>query len=102
MPVIAKMSTASVEDFGMSKRLKLNAVYDNRVNLGDNAENKSFTKATPWGECIMTIDNPYASKQFRLASDAPDYRQASTHYVVFVDAEHNSLEDVQAAIASLK
>lgn len=103
MSVIAKMHVTSVEDFGgSSKRLKLNAVYDGAVNTGDNAENKSFTKATPWGECVMTVDNPYASQQFRLNSGAPDYKPASTHYVVFVDAEKHTLEEVMVALASLQ
>lgn len=62
MTVRAKFRVSSVEDFGQSKQLKLNAVYEG--SLGENEENRRFTKATPNGEIKMTVDNPYASDQF--------------------------------------
>jgi hypothetical protein len=52
----------SVEDFGQSKKVKLAAVYEGE--LSDDERAKRFTKATPWGELAMTIDNPDASVQF--------------------------------------
>jgi hypothetical protein len=101
MNVIAKMQTASVEDYGTSKKLKLTAIHDNNINTGSNAENKSFTRATPWGECVMTIDNPYAVEQFRLPQGAPDYKQGSQHYVIFVNADEHTLDDVHRALGAL-
>lgn len=67
MSVRAKFRVSSVEDFGQSKLLKLNAVYEGQ--LGDNEENKRFTKATPNGEIKMTVDNPYASEQFKPGAE---------------------------------
>lgn len=101
MTVVAKMSAQSIEDFGSSKRLKLGCVHDSGINTGDNPENRSFTKATPWGECVMTIDNPHAVAQFRLSTPDNGYK-ASQHYVLFIDAEKNSLEDVMTAAAQLR
>ncbi len=79
MSVRAKFRVNAVEDYGHSKKIKLNAVYEGE--LGPDEENKRFTKATPSGEFWMTVDNPFASDQFRpgqewyinceLAKDAP-------------------------------
>lgn len=62
MATRCKFRCASVEDFGTSKKVKLAVVYEG--SLGANEENKRFTKATPSGECWLTIDNPAASVQF--------------------------------------
>lgn len=35
------------------RQYKLTAVYDTSTE-----ENRRFTKATPWGELVMTVDNP--------------------------------------------
>jgi hypothetical protein len=105
MTVVAKMSVAAVEDYGHNQRIKLSCVYDGGINKGEDPENRSFTKATPWGECTMSIDNPYAVAQFRLAKPAQGdepAQQASTHYVLFIDASKNSLEDVMTAAAQLR
>ncbi len=103
MHVIAKMSVASVEDYGMSRQIKFNCVHDGKLNIGDSPENRAFTNATPWGECKMNIDNKNVWPAFRLQG-GPDtnYRPASSHYVVFVDAEKYSLDDVYRALAYLE
>lgn len=62
MSVVAKFRVNAVEDFGYSKQVKMQAVYEGA--LGENEENKRFTKASPNGELKITIDNPYASEQF--------------------------------------
>lgn len=62
MSVRAKFRVQSVEDYGYSKKIKFGTVYEGE--LGANEENKRFTKATPSGECWMTVDNPYAADQF--------------------------------------
>jgi hypothetical protein len=62
MSVRAKMRVAEVTDLGYQKKIKLVAVYEGE--LGKNEENRRFTKATPNGECWMTVDNPYAADQF--------------------------------------
>lgn len=62
MSVIAKMRCVSVTDFGgTSKQIKFSCEYDNTL-----PEDQRFTKATPWGECTMSIDNPKASEQFEI------------------------------------
>lgn len=40
----------------------MSPVYEG--SLGENEENKRFTKATPTGSLKLMIDNPYASEQF--------------------------------------
>lgn len=63
MAVRAKFRCNSIEDFGgSSKKVKLGAVYAPDAN----GEDGGFTKATPWGELAMTIDNPAASVQFEI------------------------------------
>lgn len=67
MSVVAKFRVSSIEDFGYSKQIKLSAVYEG--SLGENEENKRFTKATPSGEIKMMVDNPYASDQFEVGQE---------------------------------
>jgi hypothetical protein len=62
MSVRAKFRVHSILDFGPSKEITLGAVYEG--SLGDNEENKRFTKASPNGQLKMMIDNPYAADQF--------------------------------------
>ena len=47
MSVRAKFRVSSVEDYGLSKKINLSAVYEG--SLGADEENKRFTKATPNG-----------------------------------------------------
>jgi hypothetical protein len=103
MNVIAKMNVVSVEDYGPSRKINFRCVHDSGLNIGDNPENRSFTRATPSGEAWMTIDNKAVWPAFRLPGDeASGWRRASEHYVVFVDAEKHSLEDVYRALAALE
>lgn len=60
MATRCKFVCNSVEDFGGSKKVHLNVVYAPDAN----GEDANFTKATPWGELKMSIDNPAASTQF--------------------------------------
>lgn len=60
MSVRAKFRVTSVEDFGQSKTVKLNAVCADEV-----PENQRYHRYTPYGELKMTIDNPGASDQFK-------------------------------------
>lgn len=62
MSTRAKFKCQEVTDLGWSKKVKLSVVYEG--SLGENEENKRFTKATPTGEIWMTIDNPAAACQF--------------------------------------
>lgn len=64
MRVRAKFRCSVVEDWGYSKKVKLNAVYPTEEERGTLSENESFNKATPNGELWMTIDNPAAAVQF--------------------------------------
>lgn len=64
MGVRAKFRVNSIEDWGQSKTLKMSPVYES--NPGGNAEDISFTKATPNGKFEMTVDNPAASEQFAV------------------------------------
>ena len=103
MHVIAKMNVASIEDYGWSKKIKLSAVHDSKIHIGDNPENRSFTKATPSGECWMTVDNKAVWPAFKLRKELEDktWQDSSNHYVVFIDASEHSLEDVHRALAAL-
>jgi len=67
MSVRAKFRVNEITDYGLSKKIKLQAVYEG--TLGENEENKRFTKATPSGEVWMTVDNPYASDQFSVGQE---------------------------------
>lgn len=64
MSVRAKFRVTSVEDFGQSKLVKMNAVYETDEQKGADPENVRFAKATPNGEFKMTVDNPGAYEQF--------------------------------------
>lgn len=102
MPVIAKMDCESVEDYGWSRKFKFRCVHDSGINVGDTEENVSFTKATPNGEAWMTVDNKYVWPQFHPpVLEDNQYGPASQHYVVFIDAKKNSLQDIQAALSEL-
>ena len=67
MSTRAKFVCSKIEDYGNSKKIYLNVVYEG--SLGENEENKRFTKATPSGECWLTIDNPDASVQFKVGHE---------------------------------
>lgn len=105
MNVIAKMDCRSVEDFGFSRKLKFAAVHDSGINVGDTPENIAFTKATPNGEAWMTVDNQHVWPAFNPPYQDPEqdgqWKPASQHYVVFIDAREHSLEDVHRALAAL-
>lgn len=62
MSVRAKFRCNSVEDYGQSKKVNMQPVYEGP--LGDNEENRRFTVASPSGALWLTIDNPNASIQF--------------------------------------
>lgn len=61
MSMRAKFRVNSVTFYGdhtnpdASRRYELSAIYDTTTE-----ENRRFTKATPWGELKMTVDNPAA------------------------------------------
>lgn len=101
MNVIAKMDVRSVEDFGWSRKIKFACVCDSKLN--SKSEDRAFSQATPSGEAWMTVDNKGVWPAFRLPdhSDPQNYRQASQHYVVFIDAGKHSLKDVYRALAAL-
>ena len=67
MSVRAKFRVHSVEDFGGSKIINMGPVYEGQI--GDNEENKRFSKATPNGSFKMTVDNPYAADQFAAGQE---------------------------------
>lgn len=103
MNVIAKMDCTSVEDFGWSRKLNFRCVHDSGINIGDTPENIAFTKATPNGEAWMTVDNQHVWPAFHPPISQEDgYRPASQHYVVFIDANEHSLEDVHRALMHLE
>lgn len=58
--VRAKFRCDSITDYGVSRQAQFSAVYAPDAN----GEDAGFTKATPWGELKMTIDNPAAAIQF--------------------------------------
>jgi hypothetical protein len=105
MYVIAKMRLTAVEDYGFSRKFKFNCVHDAGINIGDDPENRAFTKATPNGEAWMTVDNKHVWPAFRLpggsGTDEDPYRSESQHYVLFIDANEHSLADVQRAMEAL-
>lgn len=67
MSVVAKFRVSALTDFGYSREIKLTAVYEG--SLGENEENKRFTKATPSGDIRMSVDNPYAYDQFKIGEE---------------------------------
>lgn len=103
MNVIAKMAVASIEDYGMSRKIKLTCQYDGKINTGDDPENRSFTKATPSGECWMTVDNKAVWPAFHPYREVDGkWENPTMHYVVFIDANQYSLDDVHRALAHLE
>jgi hypothetical protein len=98
MHVIAKMRLTSIEDYGYSRQFKFSCVHDSGLNIGDNPENRAFTKATPNGEAKMMVDNQYVWPAFNLPGEG---ESESQHYVVFIDAKKHTLEDVRNALAQL-
>ncbi len=72
MTVRAKVTCESIKDNSVTFR----TVYETDANK--NAENVSFTKATPWGEIKLGIDNPAALSQFEAGK---------SYYVDFTPAE---------------
>jgi hypothetical protein len=58
MSVRAKVTCEGVKDNAVSFR----TVYE--TDAEKDAENARFTKATPWGEIRLGIDNPAALEQF--------------------------------------
>lgn len=98
MHVIAKMRLTSIEDYGYSRQFKFTCVHDSGLNIGDSAENRSFTKATPNGEAKMTVDNQYVWPAFNLPGEG---ESESQHYVVFIDAKKYTLEDVHHMLEAL-
>lgn len=67
MSVVAKFRVNSITDYGYGRELNLSAVYEGP--LGENEENKRFTKATPNGSIKMSVDNPYAYEQFNIGDE---------------------------------
>lgn len=72
MAVRAKVYCDSIEN----NAVKFSTVYES--DASKDAENARFTKATPWGEIKLGIDNPAALEQF-----AP----GKSYYVDFTPAE---------------
>lgn len=72
MTVRAKVSCESIQGNAVSFR----TVYE--PDAAKDTENARFTKATPWGEIKLGIDNPVALEQF-----AP----GKLYYVDFTPAE---------------
>lgn len=64
--VRAKFRCNSITDFGgSSKTIAFMAIYAPDAN----GEDAGFTKATPWGEIKMSVDNPAAAVQFEIGKD---------------------------------
>lgn len=72
MPVRAKVTCEGIENNAVSFR----TVYE--PDASKDTENARFTKATPWGEIRLGIDNPAALSQF-----AP----GKSYYVDFTPAD---------------
>jgi hypothetical protein len=72
MAVRAKVTCDSIDN----NRVRFSTVYE--PNAAADSENARFTKATPWGQMELGIDNPAALEQF-----AP----GKSYYVDFTPAE---------------
>lgn len=72
MSVRAKVVCEGVKDNTVSFR----TVYE--TDAEKDAENARFTKATPWGEIRLGIDNPTALEQFQAGK---------SYYVDFNEAK---------------
>lgn len=83
MATRAKFVCKSVTNFGgTSGQVELSAVYA-LPHEGPPTEDDRFTKATPWGELKMAIDNPDASCQFTPG----EYYYVDIHQVPKVGAD---------------
>ena len=100
MNVIAKMGVSSITDFGYNREIKFSCVHDSGINIGEDPENRAFTKATPSGEAKMVIDNKFVWDAFHAGGPDHEHR-SSQHYVVFIDASEHSLEDVHRVLGAL-
>lgn len=60
MVVRAKVRCESIEQ----NTVKFTTVYETDAQKSD--ENVRFTRATPWGEISLGIDNPTAREQFEV------------------------------------
>lgn len=69
MSVRAKFRVSSITDWGQSREIKLNAVYETDEQKGADPENVRFAKATPSGEFKMMVDNPGAYEQFAFGQE---------------------------------
>ena len=58
MAVTAKLRCAEVTDYGSQRKVTLRPVSDTE------GSNKSWSEATPAGECWLSITNPGAFEQF--------------------------------------
>lgn len=65
MAVRAKVTCESIE----GNAVKFRTVYETDEAKNADPENVRFTKATPWGEIRLGIDNPAALGQFQPGSD---------------------------------
>ncbi len=72
MAVRAKVTCEGIEQ----NAVKFRTVYETDEHKSH--ENVSFTKATPWGEIRLGIDNPAALSQFEAGK---------SYYVDFTPAE---------------
>lgn len=62
MAVRAKVTCESIEGNAAS----FHTVYETDDQKGADPENVRFTKATPWGNITLGIDNPAALNQFKV------------------------------------
>lgn len=62
MAVRAKVTCESIE----GNAVKFHTVYETDEQKGADPENVRFTKATPWGNISLGIDNPVALEQFAV------------------------------------
>lgn len=72
MSVRAKFHVGSIEPVegnADARRVRMQTVYDDTI-----PEDQRFSKATPWGQIEMQIDNPAASAQLEVGK---------TYYVDF-------------------
>lgn len=60
--VRAKFRVESIEE----NTIRMSTVYE---DPGKDTENARFTKATPWGNVSMGIDNPAALEQFEVGKE---------------------------------
>lgn len=72
MNVRAKVTCESIK----GNEVVFRTVYE--PDASKDTENARFTKATPWGEIRMGIDNPIALEQFK---------QGKSYYVDFIPVD---------------